>query len=276
MVWLLALLACGPSVYCSSAQATLARSGAEALICHEAAWVVDYIELLAGRPLPPGDRRVALGAVVDRFEADPANTKAWLAQVRSTGWALTALEGLEGAEARAKRVWSAHAGKDLVTSDSGVLWNVQKRALSVWSVADDDQLAMTESDIEAWIAYASLCREAQQGGVLRISVADRVGVYRMAQEQFSGGTRADRIALTAFGAYWGQIRDNWQAASFERQQGWIAAAPLPPPMQATSLGYAHAILEGDLPAHARVVQEQLGPFILGDRAPMFRAEAALE
>ena len=275
-LWVLALLACGRSVDCSSPEQVLVEHGERALTCHEATWAVDYVELLAGRAVPKADRRIALGEVVDRFEDDPVATETWLEQVRSGGWELTSLQGLKGAEARATRVWAAQAGQDVIDKNHGDLWNVQKRALSVWSVADDDQLALTESDIEAWIRYASLCREVQQGGVLRISVADRVSVYRMAQERFEHGTRPDRVAMTAFGAYWQQITDAWQAASYERQQAWIAAAPLPPPMTATSLGYAGAIFEGDVGLHAKVVQDKLGPFILGARKPMFRQEEASE
>ncbi len=274
--WVLALLACGPRVDCDSADANLAQADGRALRCGQAAWAVDYVELLAGRPVPPGDERLGLAEVRERWQRDPAGTSAWLEQVRSAGWALSTRQGPQGVEARAQRVWAAQAGRDVITEQHGDLWNIQKRALSIWSVSDEHQIALTESDIEGWIRYASLCREAQQGGVLRISVADRVTVYRMAQERFQAGTRAEQLAMTTFGAYWEQIRDNWQAASFERQQAWVAEAPLPPPMTATSLGYAQAIFDGSVETHARVVHEKLGPFILGGREPKFREEARPE
>jgi hypothetical protein len=99
--------------------------------------------------------------------------------------------------------------------------------------------------------------------VLRISVADRVAVYRMLVDRFTTGTRSDRIGMSAIGGYWPAIRAAWIEASYVDQREWIGAAPLPPPMTATSLGYAEAVFAGDVAAHAQVAIEHLGPFTVG-------------
>src|SRR6185436_3303091 len=122
--------------------------------------------------------------------------------------------GLDGAERRATRVWAAEHGEDLIRAADGDLWNVQQRAMSVWTKDDEEKIAMTESDLEAWIRYASLCREAQGGGVLRISVADRVTVYRSLIDRFDAGDRSVQLALVSFGAVWTQVTDAWHSASF--------------------------------------------------------------
>ena len=84
----------------------------------------------------------------------------------------------------------------------------------------------------------------------------------MVQERFVDASRADRIALSAVGPYWPAARDAWAMATYERQQGWIATAPLPPPMTATSLGYIGALIEGDLDGLASTLHEHLGPLPL--------------
>jgi hypothetical protein len=66
--------------------------------------------------------------------------------------------------------------------------------------------------------------------------------------------------MSAVGGWWSQVRESWARASYDEQRAWIAAAPLPPPMTATSLGYAEAVFDGDVALHARVLAEKLGPF----------------
>lgn len=269
--WLV-LAACGPRVDCSDPSAVLATAGEHQLSCEVAEYAVDWIALLAGRPVPPGDQRLVVGEVKKRYQRDPDGTRVWLTDVAERGEVLERKVGLEGAEARAHAVWEAQAGQGPITASDGALWSVQERSLAVWVHDDDDQLAMTESDLEGWIRYASLCREVQGAVGMRISVADRVSVYRMLQDRFKAGTRADRIGLTAMGPYWPQVVDRWQAASYERQQSWIQAAPLPPPMTATSLGYAEAIFTGPVASHASVLHEALGPFQLAGITPAFPEE----
>lgn len=257
---LLALLGCGPSVDCEEPGAVLAEAGGTALTCSRALQVPRYLERLAGRPMAHGDEGLALAAVADRFLQDPAATGAWLDAVGASSQALAGLRGLVLAEARAERVWEAQAGAGHVRPDMGTLWNVQGRALSVWAKDDEEKLAVTEADLEAWIRYASLCREVQGGTVLRISVADRVTVYQVLIDRFTAADRATQVALAALGPHWSQISQAWKAAGYDTQRAWVADAPLPPPMTATSLGYAEAVFAGDLPRHAAVVHAHLGPF----------------
>jgi hypothetical protein len=258
------LAGCGSASRCTGeAGAVPGAELADGLTCVEAEDAVDYVELLAGRPVPPGDVRLVLNVLADKYEDDPNATKGWLDQLRAEGAELAQKTGLAGAELRATKVWSADRGEGLIKPEDGDLWTVQDRALSVWTKDDTEKIAMTESDLEAWIRYASLCREVQNGGVLRISVADRVTVYKVLIERFDTGDRPTQLALASLGPIWAQVRDRWQAASYEHQRAWMDEAPLPPPMTATSLAYAEAVFQGDLVRHAEVLQRVLGPFPVG-------------
>ena len=90
-------------------------------------------------------------------------------------------------------------------------------------------------------------------------------------DRFEAGSRDERLALVSLGPFWGQIQERWQAVPYERQQKWIAAAPLPPPMTATSLGYLQAVVEGSVVQHVASVHDVLGPFSL-NRGPRVFAE----
>ena len=84
------------------------------------------------------------------------------------------------------------------------------------------------------------------------------------EERVHGFARAaGKIALTAVGPFWSDVRARWAADSYEEQQAWIRAAPLPPPMTATSIGYVEALTDGDVVAHVRALHERLGPLRLG-------------
>ena len=241
----------------------LASANGADVRCGESQAVVDWIEMLAGRDLTAGDVPVVHRAVATAWESDPVGTRRWLAEIGTAESALAAGTDLAGAEARAEAVYAASNGGSPVAIHHPALASVQKRALAVWTQHGADRLALTEADFEGWIRYASLCREAQGASALRISVADRVAVYTMLTDRFATGTREERIAMSAIGGYWPQIREAWKSASYDQQRGWIAAAPLPPPMTATSLGYAEAVFNGDVISHARVAIEHLGPFRVG-------------
>ena len=263
------LIGCGGTIDCADPAKEIASDGPHTLTCHAAQWPVAYVELLAARPVQRGDEGLALKAVAQRFEADPAATMAWLEDIRAAGHALAGRSVIDGNLERTRRVWAANEGRDLIDADAGELWDVQKRALAVWSTAAEHKLALTEADIEGWIRYASLCREAQQGGVLRISVSDRVSVYKVVRERFDNGTEGEQAALGAMGTVWNHVRTRWPVASFDTQQRWIAAAPLPGPMTATSLGYAQAIIDGPPAGHVGALVDTFGPFTVGTSRSMF-------
>lgn len=263
---------CSRSVQCDSPATVLAEAGSDSLTCHEASWAIAYAEVLAGRAMPTGDRRVVLRSVVDAFDQDPAQTRASLEQIRLAGEALSVGTGARAAERRAHAVYEAHRGAGPVPASMTGVIGAQNRTLAVWSSHEETELALTEADIEAWIRYASLCREIQSGGPLRVSVADRVTVYRMVQERFEAGTRAEKVAMSRMGAIWPALADVWRASSPETQQAFIAAAPLPPPMTATSLGYVAAVFDGDVVGHLDAVGRHLGPFTVTRRGPMFSSE----
>ncbi len=261
MLALLVLFACSSDIDCADPAAPVV-DGPEPLTCSAASAPIHYLDLLAARSMPKGDRQLILKHVRSAWRSDPAATRAWLAEIRAAGAELEVLWGLPGAERRATRVWEAANGRGVIDEDDGGTWSVQSRALAVWSEDEGDKLALTEADIEGWILYGSLCREVQGGGVLRLSVADRVTVYRMIQERFDDATREERIALAAMGPYWRAVKDAWAVATYEQQQGWIAAAPLPPPMTATSLGYIGALIDGRVAGHAEQLHGHLGPLPL--------------
>lgn len=250
----------GPA--CEAPTTVLAGEGATALTCADADEVATYIEVLAGREISDGDRRLVARGLVERWGADAAGTRAALDALRTTDQGLHALTGLPAAEARSAEVYSVLTGQGYVGSIDDDVKAVFDRAVAVWGRHDGDRLALTEVDVEGWIYYASLCREAQSAEPLRLSVADRVVIYRDVVTRFEGTDRAGRVAMTSLGAFWPSIKEAWSLADFEEQHAWIAKAPLPPPMVATSKGYFSALLDGDVEAHARALHESLGPFRL--------------
>lgn len=257
--WLALLLGCSvgrPS--CEAPDQVLATQGSETLTCGEADPMLAWIRLLAARPIGKQEP-AALSGLAARFAEDPAGTRAWLADLGSRAAALERERDLTAAELRSHALWEALAGKGPIGPDDGEVWGALESAAAVWNRHDGDELALAEADIEAWIRYASLCREAQGAGALRISVADRVGIYATVGERWDTGTRMDRVALTALGPYWEHVTLRWSASTAEEQQAWIHSAPMPPPMTATSLGYLEAILQGDLIGHAAALHGQLGP-----------------
>jgi len=87
-------------------------------------------------------------------------------------------------------------------------------------------------------------------------------VYRDLRVRFRQAEPADQIALVAIGPFWQGIAARWQAASYEQQQAWARAAPLPPPMTASSLVYAEAVFDLPLARSAATLHEHLGPLRL--------------
>lgn len=260
----------GPDVDCASPSDVIAESDGEALSCRRADWLVDYWELLRASTLPNSDRRLVRRALAARFDDDPKGTVALLGDVRERGRHLAGLRGDAATRARSTQVFEAHSGAGPFTD--GELDRLQRKLIPIWGSSETAHVALTESDVEAWIRYASLCREVQGGTPLRISVADRLGVYRTVQQRFEGGSTDEQVAMGALGSSWLQIQRAWILASYEEQQAWIADAPLPGPMTGSSVDYLRAIVTGDVAGHVRELERHFGPFTVQLDRPMFLDE----
>lgn len=231
--------------------------------CADATPVEAWIEALAGRALTAPQRgrmHAELGALATR------DAVAFGAVVGAARLALADLAGGDlraQARLRGEMAWDALHGP-------GTRWpraalpdttEVLGAAVSSWARSDADRLVLPEADVEAWIGFVSLLREVQGGGALRLAVADRVGVYREIVARWEGGTVDERVAFLVLGASWPEVKARWQAASYDAQQGWIAAAPLPPPMTEDSRGYLAAVTrDADVVRHVEVLEQRLGPF----------------
>lgn len=243
---------CGsPADVCSDPSAALAPD----LTCAEAEVAVSLLEVLAARSVDSGHRTSVREALRDASLADPASTRASLVGAGDLLRTLASLEGVEAAELRSQSAYQAVNGRGPLAIP-GVL---VAAPIAVWAHDDDTGLVLTESDIEAWIRYASLCREVQGGGPLVLSVSDRRPLYEMLVERFVSSDRQTQVAMAGVAPFWDAFRERWKAAPAEQQQAWIRAAPLPPPMTASSLAYVEAVLQSDLSAHLRVWQASWAP-----------------
>ncbi|TVQ94422.1 MAG: hypothetical protein EA397_01770 [Deltaproteobacteria bacterium] len=240
--------------------------GSPPLSCDEAEIAVRYVDVLAGRPTGTADRNLILKDLAASYRTDPGRVRGALDALRATVVELAGQQGFAAAEARSRRAYldlNAESALDPFPQARRVL----SSRVAVWATDEAQQLVLTESDIEGWISYASLCREVQEGGPMRLSVAQREGIYRDLRRRFPDLEREDQIAMVALGPFWRGITRRWKAASYERQQAWIQAAPLPPPMTATSLGYAEVIFGISPRRSAQTLHETLGPFVLDGTAP---------
>lgn len=266
-------LACGgPEVDCTSPTDVIAEAGDTRLTCHQTDWLVEYWEVLRASALPKADRRLVRRALARRFANDATGTTTMLARVRAEGERLTSLVGPEAVRARGTAVHAALNGRGPATGDD--LSRLQATLLPVWGSSAAAQVSLSESDVEGWIRYASLCREVQGGTPLRISVADRVRAYRAVKERFATGSVEVQVAMTALGAAWPRVEREWKMSGYGDQQAWILDAPLPGPLNTDSVGYLAAIVGGDVPGHVRSLEAHFGPFTLGSDEPMFRQEDA--
>lgn len=238
-------------------------AGEAPLTCADVDAVVAHVELLASREIASTEDRLVAAALIPRYQAEPVATRAALDALAARTAALAAAEGLAAVEARAEAVFSALHEAPLLGVELPGLTGVLNRAVAPWSVDPEARLVLTEMDVEGWIRVVSLGRELQGGGPLRLSVADRVTVYRMVVETFDAAGRPEQLAMVSIGPVWPSFRAAWEAAPYATQQAWAADAGLPPPMTATSLGYAEVMLAGDLTAAALATHEHLGPLRLG-------------
>ncbi len=253
MIWVVAvLLGCSSPPTCDRPEQRVGE-GEASISCEELAPLEEELELLAGRPLD----RVGRGKLYAALAQEPVEklkVRASEAATRRDQW--RSLAGIDAATERSARVWLARSQpkeefNELLLSTA-----------AVWAFDDQEKLVLTESDIEGWIRYASLCREVQGGDPLRLSVADRVTAYKKVIARFDGGDRQEKIAVVSVGALWNGLRPEWHSASYEKQQAWIAAAPLPPPMTADSIGYFSAIVDASPVSHAQALADVFGPLPL--------------
>jgi hypothetical protein len=232
--------------------------------CAEAEGAVRWAETLAARALTGSQRDRLMLELRARATTAPDEVRAALAAAGQADASLATLPPLAQAERRSTLVWElGHEGGAFPVDRFPDVVDVARTAAAVWASDDAERLALSEMDIEGWLRYCSLAREVQGGGVLRLSVADRVTAYHVVRDRWKEADRAGKVALTAVGPFWSDVRARWAAASYEEQQAWIRAAPLPPPMTATSIGYVEALTEGDVVAHVRALHERLGPLRLG-------------
>lgn len=240
--------------------------GDQGLSCAEAEVATRYVAALAGRPVRRADRTLLLRDLGASYAADAGAVRDDLAAMRAGLVDLSGRSGLDAAEARSTRAWtdlteggplSRHAQAARVLSST----------VAVWASDDEEKLVLTEADIEGWIQYASLCREVQAGGPLKLSVAQREGLYRDLRTRFRDASREEQVALVAMGPFWDGVTARWQAADYDKQQAWARSAPLPPPMTASSLVYAQEVLALPAVDAARILHEHLGPIPLDDVGP---------
>ena len=261
IVWMTAwLVACTPSPpVCPTEQGTLTDAD-DAVSCADARGVIPWIQAMSGRVLTPPQRERVLRALASH---PPSEVRAALARVGTLMEALGDQVGLDQAEQRSKAVHAATAGGGpMPRDDFPTVMSVFDAAVAVWERDEASGLVLTEMDVEGWIRYASLVREVQGGTPLNVSLADRVGMYRVVRERWKKAEPEGKVALASFGIHWPIVASAWKRASYDDQQAWIKAAPLPPPMTGTSAEFLEAVSRGDVARHARILQRTLGPFQL--------------
>jgi len=231
------------------------------LACEAARAAESWIERLAARPLDAVAQQRLMTALQAQATRDPEAVGAALVAARAEDETMRdAPRGQDAAQARAHANWVAHRGGGPFPKDRWpTVDSVRDGIVAVWATSDEDELALTEMDVEGWIRFASLCREVQGGTPLKMSIADRVPAYRAVTDRFSAGPTADRLGIVSLGGGWGFLSRTWHSAAYARQQSWIRTAPLPGPMTTNSLGYLRAITAGSPAAHMAAVEMTLGP-----------------
>lgn len=224
--------------------------------------MVGVVTHLAGRPITDADRAILRGALVAEARSDAAVSTTRMEQAAAELVALEGLAGIDGARIRSEHTYAALARTGTFAGAPAEVGTVLGRSVSEWARSDEERLVLSESDIEGFLRYASLCREVQSGGPLRLSIGDRGVVYQALVKRFNEGTIQDRTSMLAIGAGYWALKDEWTTASYDRQREFAVGAPLPPPMTVTSVDYTLAIVAGDLPAHAANLHATLGPLAI--------------
>ncbi|MFT7517879.1 MAG: hypothetical protein ACI9MC_000003 [Kiritimatiellia bacterium] len=256
-----------PPVTCANDEQVLARSGESSLTCAQVGVVHNFGELLAGRRMGRNSKNKLNSELVSQFSSDSQAVLQALVSVQTDVQRLSTESGLQAARSRSHATWQTFNGGGPL---AGERWTETRRLIRTtvlpWATSDEDQLVLVEEDIEGFIRYASLCREVQGGGTLQLSIASREVVYTDVMGRFNEGPTQDRVGLVAYGAFWIGIAGNWKSASYVQQQAWIQRATLPPPMTASSLGYAEAVLQMPPGESAKTLHHILGPIKLDERA----------
>jgi hypothetical protein len=234
------------------------------LTCADGKAPARYVRILAGRPLAPGSLATSVDAVRAAHEKDPEATARWITSIAREARAIEAATGLEAAERRSAALYRMLRDRGPVGKQHAAIWNLQDSTLSVWATDDREELALTETDIEGWIQFASLAHEVRGKGPITLSIANKADIYRMTAERFSQGDRAEKIALTSLGVVWPEVVKRWKAAPYAKQQRLIQAAAWPDIGEASSLAFVEAVIEGDLVTNAAAVHAVLGPLHFRD------------
>jgi len=250
----------GEEIVCESPETVLSMVGDETLTCGDAATVRDYLQFLASRSLTANQMGRLYADLRKRHGSNPTKVRAQIARSIAITTESTQKSGLARAEYRSHAVWLARMEKGPFTQQHATEWDIFQNAVAVWARSDEQELALTEMDIEGWIRFGSLCREVQGGTPLRISLANREHIYHQMSRSFDTLQRSDQIGRVGIGMFWDAITLRWQSASYERQQSWIRVAPLPPAMNATSRAYMDAVMELPSGRSAEVLHSVLGPF----------------
>ena len=247
---------------CSSPEQAVEVVASETLTCADVDRVRGYAEVLAARRIEKNQRARMASGLRARFVAAPKATRAELNDVASRVEELKGLTGQAAAAQRGRfvREWLDEQGP---FSDAGaILRNPVSNAIASWSRPEGSPWVLTEMDIEGWIRLASLCREVQGAGPLRVSIADRETIYREMRARFRLLDHDQQLAVISVGPFWKGVQSRWQSASYVEQQAWIQTTPLPPPMTSTSLGYFQGVQELNPRRMADALHSNLGPFRL--------------
>lgn len=250
----------GEEIVCESKDTVLSQHSSDTLTCGDAAGVREYFQFLASRSLTANQNGRLYAGLRHRHGKNPSEVRSQIVRTRAILSESLQVHGLARAEYRSHAVWRTRMGKGPFTEAHGVEWDIFQGAVAVWARSDEQELALTEMDIEGWIRFGSLCREVQGGSPLRISIANREHIYRQMSRRFDTLKRSDQIGRVGIGMFWDAITLRWQSASYERQQSWVRVAPLPPAMNATSRAYMEAVMELPPGRSAEVLHEVLGPF----------------
>jgi len=232
------------------------------LTCEQLRSLLSLADTLSGTATNTSTQRSVMQAALKDFRRDPSGLLKALAQLREHELLTSGQNtSLQMAKVRSQLIF------DLNPGSSGKAWpaSLQESLADlniIRAASKQTGLALTEFDVEGWILYTSLCHEVQTRQALKLSIAQRVEVYRMTAQRFEAGTESEQAVLVSMGVFWPSIRASWQAASYATQQRWIARAPLPPIGDASALGYFEELLGGPFEAHATLLHETLKPLSL--------------